>query len=315
VKTPFEFESFREVHVKGYLWHAEPSEATEPDRAPTPSAVVVLAHGMAETIMRYQEFAEFLVAKGMVVYGYSHRGHFETAGRVDRLGYIGDDGWRKMATDLKQVIDLARASYPGWPIILFGHSMGSYLVRTYLVDHPDKVDGIVLSGTGYPKKIELQAAAFLGTLERRLKGDRPSKLLDKLSFGAFNTAFAPTKTPFDWLSSDPVQVEAYLNDPWCGQVHPSSFFAHMAKGLLGVLYGDTPRPRANKPVPMLLMSGGLDPIGQRGEGVKKSANFYQAAGYQVVVKLYEGGRHEMLHEVNRQQVYEDLLTWMVEQRV
>jgi len=314
MKMPFEFDSFHEVSVKGYIWHAEPSAATEPTRETAPSAVVVLAHGMAETILRYQEFAEFLVAKGMVVYGYSHRGHFETAGRVDRLGYIGDDGWRKMATDLKQVVELARVSYPERPIILFGHSMGSYLVRTYLIDHPDKVDGIVLSGTGYPKKIELQAAAFLGTLEQRLKGDRPSKLLDKLSFGAFNTAFAPTKTPFDWLSSDPVQVEAYLNDPWCGQVHPSSFFAHMAKGLLRVLYGDKPKSRVNKPVPMLVMSGALDPVGQRGEGVKKSANFYRAAGYQVTLKLYESGRHEMFHEVNRLQVYEDVLEWIAAKR-
>jgi len=313
MKTPFEFESFPEVKVKGYIWQAEPSEATVPDHATTPSAVVVLAHGMAETILRYQEFAEFLVANGMVVYGYSHRGHFETAGHIDRLGYIGDDGWRKMATDLKQVVELARVSYPERPLILFGHSMGSYLVRTYLLDHPDEVDGIVLSGTGFPKKLELQAAAFLGTIEQRLKGDRPSKLLDKLSFGSFNAAFAPTKTPFDWLSSDPAQVAAYINDPWCGQVHPSSFFAHMAKGLLRVLYGHQPKPRVDKPVPMLVMSGVLDPVGQKGEGVKKSANFYQAAGYQVTLKLYEGGRHEMLHEVNRQQVYEDVLEWTGQQ--
>lgn len=272
---------------------------------------MVLVHGMAETIMRYQEFAEFLAARGMVVFGYSQRGHFETAGSIERLGYIGQDGWRKMAADLTEMIALAKASYQGRPLFLFGHSMGSYVVRTYLNDHGDEVAGIILSGTGYPRKIELQAAALIGTLEMHLKGDRPSKLLDKLSFGSFNKTFAPTKTAFDWLSSDSAQVKAYLANPWCGQVHPSSFFTHMAKGLLATLYSEKTKPKVSKPVPMLAMSGALDPVGQMGAGVKKTATLYEEAGYQVTLKLYENGRHEMLHEVNRQQVFQDVLAWLL----
>jgi len=306
MRTPFEFTSFNEVTVKGYRWHAEATAAKKP------RAVVVLAHGMAETILRYQEFAEFLVANGMVVYGYSHRGHFETAGSIERLGYIGRDGWRKMAADLRQVLSMAKADCPHVPVFLFGHSMGSYVVRTYLLDHPHEVDGIVLSGTGYPQRIELQAAALVGQLEQLMHGDRPSKLLDKLSFGTYNKAFAPAKTPFDWLTSDPTQVEAYVDDPWCGRVFPASFFTDMTKGLLETLHGKRAKLNVTRPIPMLLMSGTLDPVGQMGAGVRKSATLYETAGYHVTLKLYEGGRHEMLNEVNRQQVFEDVLAWLLQ---
>lgn len=309
MRTPFEFVSCREVTVKGYRWQAEPMELR------TPKFVVVLAHGMAETILRYQEFAEFLVKNGMVVYGYSHRGHFETAGSIARLGYLGQDGWRKMILDLAEVVAMAKADFPQVPLVLFGHSMGSFVVRTYLLDNPAKVDAIVLSGTGYPKKLELQAAAIVGTLEQRLKGDHPSKLLDRLTFGSFNKAFAPTQTPFDWLSSDSAKVQEYMDDPWCGRVHPPSFFADMAKGLLRVLYGEMPKPKKQHPVPMLVMSGALDPVGHAGAGPKQTAALYAAAGYEVTLKLYENGRHEMLNEVNRQQVYEDVLAWLEAQQL
>ena len=308
MRTPFEFVSCNEVVVKGYRWQIEASASQ------TPRAVVVLAHGMAETILRYQEFAEFLVANGMAVYGYSHRGHFETAGSIERLGYIGRDGWRKMAADLGHVLSVAKADHPHVPVFLFGHSMGSYVARTYLLDHPNEVDGIVLSGTGYPQRIELQAAALVGQLEQLIRGDRPSKLLDRLSFGAYNKAFAPVKTPFDWLTSDPTQVKAYVDNPWCGRVFPASFFTDMAKGLLETLHSKKAKPKVTRPIPMLLMSGTLDPVGQMGAGVRKSAALYEEAGYQVTLKLYEGGRHEMLNEVNRQQVFQDVLAWLLQQR-
>ena len=123
MRTPFEFVASDECAIKGYCWCAEATVSKKP------RAVVVLAHGMAETILRYQEFAEFLVANGIVVYGYSHRGHFETAGSIERLGYIGRDGWRKMAADLRQVISMAKADHPHVPVFLFGHSMGSYVAR------------------------------------------------------------------------------------------------------------------------------------------------------------------------------------------
>lgn len=300
MRTTFEFRSFDEVQIKGYIWQGE-----QP-----PQGIVVIAHGMAETILRYDEFATYLAEKGLIVYGYSHRGHFETAGSLERLGYIGDNGWAKMAEDLNTVIHMAKAAVPGIPVYIFGHSMGSYVTRTYLVDHPSDVTKVILSGTGCPQKLELQAAALIAKLERTLKGaDKPSKLLDKMSFGSFNKVFEPNKTAFDWLSTDLEQVKKYIDNPWCGQIHPASFFESMAKGLAVVLHGPKPKPAG--PVPMLLMSGALDPVGQMGKGVEQSAAFYKAAGYQITQKLYEKGRHEMLNEVNRHEVYKDIYNWLM----
>ncbi len=300
MRVPFEFRSFEEVTVKGYVWKGEQA----------PIGVMILAHGMAETILRYDAFATYLAAQGIVVYGYSHRGHFETAGSLERLGYLGKEGWSKMAEDLNTVVNRAKAEVPNVPVCIFGHSMGSYVTRTYLVSHPSDVDKVILSGTGYPQKLELQAAAFVARCERTIKrADLPSKLLDKLSFGSFNKAFAPTKTPFDWLSTDPVEVQKYIDNPWCGQIHPASFFEDMAKNLARVLYGPMPKPKST--VPMLLMSGALDPVGQMGKGVEQSAAFYKEAGYEVTLKLYPKGRHEMLNERNREEVYQDILKWII----
>jgi len=303
MKTAFELNSFNELNIKGYHWHAESENHA-------PLGIVVIAHGMAETILRYDAFAEYLVTNGFTVYGYSHRGHFETAGSFERLGYLGENGWSKMAVDLSNVITKAQSENKGIPTFIFGHSMGSYVTRTYLVDHPDRVDGIVLSGTGFPAKLELQAGGILAKLERVLKRkDKPSKLLDKMSFGAFNKSFVPNKTAFDWLSTDTEQVKLYIDNPWCGQLHPSSFFEDMAKNLVRVIYDEIPKPKLE--VPMLIMSGALDPVGQMGVGVKKSADFYKKAGYKVDLKLYENGRHEMLNEVNRDQVFKDVKDWFV----
>jgi alpha-beta hydrolase superfamily lysophospholipase len=307
MRVPFEFNSYDEVQIKGYKWLK--TGGTKEESTVLPKAIVIIAHGMAETILRYDTFAEFLLTKNLVSYGYSHRGHFETAGTLDNLGYIGEDGFEKMAEDLNSVIALAKSEFPNTPVFVFGHSMGSFVSRLYLLGHPDEVEGIILSGTGYTKKLDLQAAVLVAKLERLLKGsDRPSKLLDKLSFGSFNQSFKPNRTTFDWLSSEDTQVDQYIENPWCGNIHPASFFESMAKALLKVMYQSKPKPK--KVVPMYVMSGALDPVGQMGEGVRKSAEFYRDAGYEVELKLYQGGRHEMLNEVNRQEVFEDIYNWL-----
>lgn len=303
MRTAFELDSFNELKLKGYHWHSQSAENK-------PLGIVVIAHGMAEIILRYEAFADYLVSNGFTVYGYSHRGHFETAGSFDRLGYLGENGWAKMAEDLSNVIAYAEGENQGVPTFIFGHSMGSYVTRTYMVDHPDSVKGIVLSGTGFPAKLELQAGGIIAKLEKNLKGkDMPSKMLDKMSFGAFNKPFAPNQTAFDWLSTDMAQVKLYIDNPWCGQLHPSSFFEDMAKNLVRVLYKEVPKPK--HVIPMLVMSGALDPVGQMGVGVKKAADFYKNAGYNVELKLYENGRHEMLNEVNRADVFKDVKDWFV----
>lgn len=299
MRTAFELDSFNELTLKGYVWKTTDE----------PRGLFVIAHGMAETILRYEAFAAYLCEHGFWVYGYSHRGHFETAGSYEKLGYIGKNGWHKMSRDLATVVDYAKSTKSNIPLFLMGHSMGSYLVRTYLLENSDIVDGIILSGTGFPNAFELKMGAYVAGIERLFKGkDLPSKRMDKLSFGSFNQKFKPALTPFDWLSRDAEQVRAYIENPWCGQIHPSSFFEEMANGLYNMLYRQMPQPR--KKIPMFVMSGDKDPVGQMGTGVKKSADYYKDRGYDVSLKLYPEGRHEMLNEVNRAEVYADILGWV-----
>lgn len=300
MKSQFEFDSFNEVQVKGYCW-------SNPETKPR--GILILSHGMAESILRYDQFAEFLVKSNIFVYGHSHRGHFETAGSQERLGYLGENGWSKMVSDLNQVVEMAKNAYPGVPVYLMGHSMGSFVTRDYLIEHSTSLDGVILSGTGYPAKFELSAGAAVAKMELFFKReDKPSKLLNSMSFGSYNKKIDPLYTEFDWLSRDKAMVQAYIDSPWCGQLHPTSFFADMASNLVRILY--QPTFKTLKPLPMLVMSGDCDPVGQYGKGVIKTADYYKNLNFKVTTTLYKDGRHEMLNELNREAVAQDILDWL-----
>ncbi len=294
--------SHNEVLVRGNLWYTPEVE---------PKAIMVIAHGMAEHILRYEAFVEFLLAEQIFVYGHSHRGHGETATAIDQLGYIGTDGWNRMVMDFNSVLEIARNDYPSKPIFLLGHSMGSYIVRDWMTRGLGSVEGIILSGTGYPSKLELKGGNILAKLEIMFKGkDEPSKRLDQMSFGKFNKGVQNPKTPFDWLSRDEAIVKEYIDSPYCGQIHPSSFFRDMSAGLLHILYQSAPTLEIK--CPLLIMSGEADPVGDYVKGVMKSVNAYKSAGFKVTPKLYPGGRHEMLNEINREEVFSSLLKWINE---
>jgi len=277
-----------------------------------PKAAIQLAHGMAEHILRYGEFAEKLVEAGYVVYGNDHRGHGKTAGSLENVGYFADeDGFNVVVDDMKLLTDTIKVENPGLPVFLFGHSMGSLLSRTYITRFGDDLKGVVLSGTTASAGLLGAVAAMLARIQCAIKGRKaPSKLLDGMVFGAFNKPYNPARTDFDWLSRDDEQVDLYVNDPYCGAVFTAGFFFDFFTGL-NEMFKNENTQKVPKDLPMYIFSGEMDPVGgTKGKMVAKTAGIYKNAGIKdVELKLYVDARHEMLNETNREDVYQDVIQW------
>lgn len=273
--------------------------------------VVVVAHGMAEHSARYARLAEALTAAGYAVHAPDHRGHGRTASATDH-GYFADrEGWGAVVADLRAVIADARAEHAGLPVFLLGHSMGSFLSRSLVVEDSSGLAGLVLSGTAGDPGLLGKVGAAVAAGEARLRGRRhQSALMDKLAFGQYNAAFKPTRTDFDWLSRDPDEVDAYVADPLCGNTFTSGFFVDLLGGLAGI---NDPKKvaRVRRDLPVLLVSGDADPVGDGGKGPRAVAQQYREAGLtDVTCTLYPGARHELFNETNRDEVTEDVVRWL-----
>jgi alpha-beta hydrolase superfamily lysophospholipase len=283
-----------------------------PDPETPIKAVVQIAHGMAEHAGRYGRFAGALNAAGYAVYANDHRGHGRTAEDLTRIGYFADqDGWFKVAGDLMQLTDIIRKKHPAKPVFLLGHSMGSFLVRTVITRNAGAIAGVVLSGTGGDPGLLGKVGLVLARAVATLKGRRhPSGLLNALSFGGFNKPFAPARTEFDWLSRDSVEVDRYIADPFCGAVFSAGFFADLLTGM-AFIHRPENIARIPKDLPIYLFSGAADPVSDRTRGVRQVAEAYRRAGIRdVTLRCYEGGRHEMLNEINRREVFDDTIAWL-----
>lgn len=287
-----------------------PRKLTLWEPAGPPRAVILLAHGMAEHIARYERLAGYLRDAGFLVAGYNHLGH---GAEAPIKGWFGEKGgWWQAVSDLHAAMAWLSERAPDKPRILLGHSMGSFMSREYALRYPDALDGLILSGTGwYPKSVcmaGLLPARLLCALGQSKKG---SKLLDKLSFSSNNKAFkAKDGTPFDWLSRDKAEVKKYVNDPVCGFVFTAGGFRDFFTGLLALTDVDRLH-NLPKGLPVCLISGEADPVGTLGVGVRTVADQYRQAGLKDVdVKLYENARHEMFNEINRDQAMKDLGDWL-----
>jgi len=276
----------------------------------TPRGVVQIVHGVAEHIGRYDPAARFLASRGYLVCGEDHLGHGLTAG--GKFGYFGPkNGWDLVARDVRRLRELAGEKHPGLPFVILGHSMGSFLTRTYLIRWPGTVDAAVLSGTGQePASAVAFGKTLSGALCRTRGPDYVSKMVNDLSLGAYNKAFRPNRTPSDWLSRDEAMVDQALADPLCGFTPTVGMFRDMMGGLQFIADRGS-LARMDKDTPVYFLSGDRDPVGAMGKGVRKVADLFRSAGCRdVTVKLYPGGRHEMFNEINRQEVFEDLLAWI-----
>lgn len=276
--------------------------------------LVQIAHGMAETAARYERLAQALTDAGFAVYANDHLGHGQTAGCVDNLGVLGEDGFHRMADTLAQLTDQLKERYPGLPVYLLGHSMGSFLVQHYMYRYPGKASGIVLSGTNGPQGTLLRLGYRVAQLEVWRRGsEHRSLLLNALTFGGYNRAFKPVRTPFDWLSRDEAEVDRYIADAYCGAVFSAGFFRDFFAGLLEIHRPDRVAG-IPKQTPVFILSGAKDPVGEQGKGIRRLVGLYQRLGLEHVSwKLYPEGRHEMLNETNRDEVMRDIVDWLERQ--
>ena len=275
-------------------------------------AVLVLSHGVSEYILRYAPLAEYLTARGIAVAGHDHLGHGRSVAPGAARLYFGPKGsWNWVVDDLYTRRNLAGRQFPGVPCFLLGHSMGSFLARTYLIRCPGTVDGALLLGTGQMSPALIAAGRLVAAREARKVGeDRPSPLVMDLAFGAYNKRFAPNRTAFDWLSVSRENVDRYVQDPWCGENPSIGLFREMLGGMAFIADPRNLR-RMNANTPILFLSGSMDMVGDCGKGVQRAFRSFQRAGMRdVSMKLYPGLRHEILQETCREAVYRDILHFL-----
>lgn len=280
----------------------------------SPRAVFHINHGMAEHSARYAPIAQKLVAEGIVVVAHDHRGHGYSVKNGEILGHYADkNGWQLLIKDLKQINEYIHSSFPDAPVVLFGHSMGSFIVQGYMVEHGNTVDGVILSGSAYHTELTLAYAKLAAAIEKRRIGAKGrSFLIDAMSFGEYNKAFKPVRTSCDWLSRDPRQVDAYVNDPLCGFLCTNQMWQDLVKGI-GVISKVSNLAKIPNHIPYLLLSGELDPMSYdaKEHGITKLQKRLKNAGLtDVDVKLYPQGRHEILNEINQDEVNEFVLSWL-----
>ena len=274
-----------------------------------PKAIVQLSHGMVEHIQRYQDFAMFLLENNIFVYGNDHRGHGNTGERQGQLGYFAtENGFAKTAHDLHEITKIIKADYPETPLFLFAHSMGSFLARHYIQNHSNDIDGLILSGTGFFPRITHLTAKTLASM---LPAQKESNLMNTLAFGNYNRKIANRKTNFDWLTRDHGAVTKYMDDPYAGYIPTSRFFYDLMDGL-GRIHKNQFNENIRKDLPILLISGDADPVGNYAKGVWKVAKNYEKIGlHNITVHLFNDARHELLHEVNKKEVYSTIYEWLV----
>ena len=283
-----------------------------PDGGVAPRAVVQIAHGMAEHSKRYARFAAALVEADYAVYANDHRGHGETAGSLENIGYFADEnGWGRVVGDMLSLTKIIKKENPGAPVFLFGHSMGSLLSRSYILSHAAEINGVIISGTGGDPGLIGKIGMLIVKFEIWRKGKKyRSPILKKMSFGDFNKSFAPNRTEFDWLSRDEAEVDKYVEDPYCGGDFTAGFFYDMLTGL-GEVNDAANIGNVPSDLPIYIFSGDKDPVANDTKGVRQVYEAFKKAGVSdVVLKFYEGGRHEMLNETNREEVTGDVIEWL-----
>lgn len=276
-------------------------------------AVLQICHGVAEHIARYDAFARYLNGLGIAVVGHDHLGHGLSLPEGGTPVYFGESNtWNTVVDDIYVLHQRIRLWYPDVPLCIMGHSMGSFLTRTYLIRYPGTVKATVIMGTGWQPKAVIAGGMAVAKAVGAVVGENgTSDLVTNLAFGAYNKLFAPNRTSCDWLSADEGNVDAYMADPLCGADATVGLFRQMLSGIrfnqkLSNLRQMDPR------IPVLFVAGEKDPVGDCGNGVRRTYQEFRRAGVQdCTLKLYPGLRHEILNEkAQQQQIFEDIGQWL-----
>ena len=274
----------------------------------SPKGIVQIIHGIAEYAARYDQFAAFLTQYGYLVVGEDHPGHGQSV--IEELGYM-SGGWLGTVSGIHQVYEVIHQQYPSVPYYMLGHSMGSFLLRTYLFTYHTQLSGAIISGTGWlPSFILPLGLAACKEESMRLGEHRSSPLLESMVFGGYNRKFTPNRTDYDWLTTDEAIVDAYIADPLCGFSASIQLCREMMLGLR-MIQNMNNLNRMQKNIPVYFFAGEDDPVGDMGKGVMKCIRAFENVGMKDVAwKLYPNMRHETLNEIDKEIVYQDILTWL-----
>lgn len=273
-------------------------------------ATVIVVHGMSEHQVRYAQFAETLSKNGYNVVTYDQRGHGKTANSKKDLGYFGENGWQNFVDDLDYVVSQTKKEFSEVPVVLFGHSMGSMVVRSYLKEHDKNIAGVILSGAPNYQGVA-KAGLVLAKLVCLFKGEKSfSSLLHNLSVGAFNKAIDSPRTELDWLSYNEDNVDTYINDPLCGFMFTNRGYQNVMEGVID-LHNVIDYRYNNHNLPILFVAGVDDPCTGGEKGLADSIDTLKDIGYKDIEKrIYDRARHEILFEDCSNQVIEDILVWL-----
>lgn len=278
----------------------------------SPIGVLQIAHGVAEYALRYAPFAEHLCDKGFVVVANDHIGHGLSVAEGAAPLYFGEkDGWTHVVDDMFELRRLTGKSHPDLLYFLMGHSMGSFLARTYLIRYPGTVKGAIIMGTGQQNAAMVAGGRLAATVVGKKHGfDKFNETIGGLAFGAYNKPFEPKRTNYDWLSVNAENVDRYIADPLCGGDATVGLFLDILGGI-GFICKQSNVVKMDMGTPILFISGAMDPVGDLGKGVRKAYDSFRKAGVKdVELKLYPGLRHEILNEKEKDQVYADILAWI-----
>ena len=277
----------------------------------TPKAVVQILHGIAEYAQRYADFADYLNDLGYLVVAEDHMGHGKSISKDTTQGYFAG-GWFAAVDDSHKLMEIIKEEYPDIPYVVFGHSMGSFMTRTWLSKYPqDDIAGAVICGTGWMSPVVLNAGKLMAETICRKKGERTAdEKLQGLAFSGYNNRVEHPRTSFDWLSRDNHCVDAYAADPLCGFTATAGLLRDMFGGMLHIQKQNT-LSVMNRKTPVFFIAGGDDPVGGYGKGVKKTAQAFKNVGMeQVDLRIYPLCRHEILNELNRREIWEDVAQWV-----
>ena len=301
MRTDFWYDSCGAGKIHGCKWTPEGE----------PKAVLQIVHGIAEFVERYDAFANYLTNLGFVVVAEDHMGHGQSINGDGIQGYF-HGGWFRAVADTYQLLQDTRKEYPELPYILFGHSMGSFMARTILCKYPDSgISGAVICGTGWQPTFAIPALLkVVGGICKKTGETNPNEKLQGMVFGSYNKKVEHPRTPFDWLTRDKEIVDAYIAHPLCGFTASCGLLRDM---MGGIYYVQQPKNLAlmRKDLPVFFIAGKEDPVGPYGKGVETCADAFRKAGMtNVSVRIYPLCRHEILNEINREEVYEDVAQWI-----